>query len=264
MISIFIAAGLVVALLYGLIFFQIEKEDKNPSNNKKNSVSIMLNAQNGAIRIHKELSRGASNSDVSVYIDNYLKNDNSENSMLNLSEILYANKYNKEAIVILSMGIQSKLNEGKDVSIEELQLIRSAMRDNGSLYEYENLILSIPDDYPLKPQILSEMSVYLTQQGSSYDAEKILLDGLQLYPDNFSVWDVYASFLKSEDRLSEAELAYKHLLEVEGSDEINIKLAKIYLESGNINSAREIFDKLLEQSSEYKEEILSIINNNGI
>lgn len=130
--------------------------------------------------------------------------------------------------------VQESFYEGNEIPIETFQLLRTAMQEHGSLADYKALLSSIPNDYPLKPQILAEMAAYVYQQGNSYDAESCL----KLYPNNSSALDAYASFLKSEGRLNEAESVYQSILAIDDTAETRLKLGKVYIENENFSAAQ--------------------------
>lgn len=277
---VIVFACIVATLIFAIENFEtrrlphlkLEKEDslRASKNDQPSGSNSSMTQDKSIVRTEKVdyahpwpfLDSSGSTADVSDYMNDYLHQNSSEYAVFDLAEILYANSYSKEANDILLHKVQASINEGKEVPIEMLQLLRTVMHEQGYLDDYKAFLSSIPNDYPLKPQLLSEMSAYLSQQGSSYDAEVILTDGLRTYPNNTSVWDAYASLLKSEGRFGEAESAYQYMLQqIEDTAETRLELGRLYLANGNLSAAQQVFEQVIRIAPGYKEEIAQLIHD---
>lgn len=277
---VIVFACIVATLIFAIENFEtrrlphlkLEKEDslRASKNDQPSGSNSSMTQDKSIVRTEKVdythpwpfLDSSGSAIDIGDYMNDYLHNNNSEDAVLDLAEVLHTNSYSKEAIDILLNKVQASINEGKEVPIEMLQLLRTVMHEQGYLDDYKAFLSSMPNDYLLKPQLISEMSAFLSQQGSSDDAEVILTDGLRIYPNNTSVWDAYASFLKSEGRVNEAESAYQYMLQqIEDTAETRLELGRLYLANGNLSAAQQVFEQVIRIAPGYKEEIAQLIHD---
>ncbi|MCC6347046.1 MAG: hypothetical protein IT388_07655 [Nitrospirales bacterium] len=101
-----------------------------------------------------------------------------------LGELLYADGYLKLAKDLLTALVSESTARMTNVGIDAFKTLRSAYRSSGEMAKYESLIESIPESYPLKPEILMDAANFYAEEGNKEKAKSILTAALDKFPQN--------------------------------------------------------------------------------
>lgn len=106
---------------------------------------------------------------------------------LTLGEVLYREGHLKLTMDILGRLVSESVQNMTRIDISAFQTLRMAYRNLGELVKYDSLVDALPEDYPLKPELLKDAAFYYMEAGNQDKANSILMAAAARYPDNASL-----------------------------------------------------------------------------
>lgn len=103
---------------------------------------------------------------------------------LTLGETLYREGHLKLTRDILTNLISESITNMAGVEIGAFQTLRMVYRNLGEMVKYEALIESVPEEHPMKPELLKDAAYYYFEEGNPERANQILTLASNRYPDN--------------------------------------------------------------------------------
>lgn len=133
------------------------------------------------------------------------------NDMLILNEQYATLEPRLRASIILSI---EKIDEHPEIGpaiLKDWEYYQTTLRELGRESEYLSFLAGMPNSYRMKPELLSAYAARLDQDGRSIEAEEILKQSLQWFPESDELLDTYATWLsfQDENRAREADF-YSH------------------------------------------------------
>ncbi|MEW5744386.1 MAG: hypothetical protein AB1805_02945 [Nitrospirota bacterium] len=101
-----------------------------------------------------------------------------------LGETLYREGHLKLTRDILTNLISESITNMAGVEIGAFQTLRMVYRNLGEMVKYEALIESVPEEHPMKPELLKDAAYYYFEEGNPERANHILTLASNRYPDN--------------------------------------------------------------------------------
>lgn len=101
-----------------------------------------------------------------------------------LAEALYRDGHLKLTRDILSKLVAESVQNMSRVEIGAFQTLRMAYRTLGDLVQYDALVDGLPENYPLKPELLKDAAFYYLEAGNRDKANSILVAATSHYPGN--------------------------------------------------------------------------------
>ena len=202
-------AGLFIAV----VFWAQHSTVRNENNNQNQGISRIEKVHEGASsqRTYSEtafISGSGRRNRIGVSCP-YPSCDT--NDMLILNEQYATLEPRLRASIILSI---EKIDEHPEIGpaiLKDWEYYQTTLRELGRESEYLSFLAGMPNSYRMKPELLSAYAATLDQDGRSIEAEEILKQSLQWFPESDELLDIYATWLsfQGENRAREADF-YSH------------------------------------------------------
>ena len=98
----------------------------------------------------------------------------------------------------------TRIDLREDEPVDTFHQLREIQFSAGRLVDYVAFVQSLPDDYPLKRDLLVDSAGFAVSQGDGVLAESLLLAALTSYPHDDWLASQYASVLVANNKLHQA------------------------------------------------------------
>lgn len=138
------------------------------------------------------------------------------------------------------------------------EIFERAIKDlqEGRIAEAEHGLNWLLDRKPDNPDLLFYLGTCLMKRGFFALPEMLLKKALEINPNGVSAWNNLGALLKDDNRIEEAEAAFRKALELYGDGDpkelstMYSNLATLYVNAGNPQKALEYSDKAVELDAE--------------
>lgn len=203
----------LVGLLIAVFFWTQHRTVRNEGSNQNHGIARMEKEHEGA-------SSQQTHSDTAIISGSGRRNSIGvscpyptcdTNDMLILNEQYATLEPRLRASIILSIERIDEHPEIGPAILKDWEYYQTTLRELGRESEYLSFLAGMPNSYRMKPELLSAYAASLDQDGRSIEAEEILKQSLQWFPQSEELLETYATWLsfQGENRAREADF-YSH------------------------------------------------------